>query len=140
MTRLHRRSLNFIVDSRLTLRAIVKPLISHSFTSAGASTDVTFAASTNGSLMMLTVNSFVECMFSLLSLGLEGDKEKETLRRGGLCATCPDHKDNVVRKVGEAVKGKEAAHHREVAVQVRLDSSLVSDLYSEPSNTTKRLT
>jgi hypothetical protein len=72
---------------RLTLRAIVKPLSSHSFTSAGASTDVTFAASTNGSLTMLIVNSFVVIVFSRLSLSLLGDKENETLRSGGLCAT-----------------------------------------------------
>jgi len=69
------------------LEALVRPLTSHSSISAGASTAATFAASINGSLIMLTVNSFVARMFSLVSLGFRGDKEKEILNNGGLCAT-----------------------------------------------------
>lgn len=48
-------------------------------------TEQTFAASTNGSLIMLTVNSLVPRMFSRLSFGLPGERLKDTLRRGGLC-------------------------------------------------------
>jgi hypothetical protein len=70
-----------------TLEALVRPLTSHSSISAGASTAAIFAASMNGSLIMLTVNSFVASMFSLVSLGFRGDKEKEMLNNGGLCAT-----------------------------------------------------
>lgn len=56
----------------LTLVDLVRPLTFHSSISAGASTDVTFAASINGSLMMLTVNCFVASIFSLVSLDFCG--------------------------------------------------------------------
>lgn len=51
----------------LTLADLVRPLMSHSSISAGASTVVIFAASMNGSLTMLTVNCFVASIFSLVS-------------------------------------------------------------------------
>jgi hypothetical protein len=57
----------------LTLVDLVRPLMFHSSISAGASTDVTFAASINGSLMMLTVNCFVASIFSLVSLDFCGE-------------------------------------------------------------------
>lgn len=66
--------------------------MSHSSTLAGASIDVLFAASMNGSLIILTVNSFVASMFSWVSFGLRGDKEKEMLNKGGLCATFKTNK------------------------------------------------
>lgn len=86
---LHRRPTN---NNRLTLRAIVNPLNAHISTCSGASIDVTFAASTNGSLTMLTVNSLVAIMFARVSSGFCDVTENEMLRRGGLCATLPNHK------------------------------------------------
>lgn len=71
----------------LTLGSFVSPLTNHSSTSAGASTEVELAASTKGSLMIFTVNSFVARMFSLVSLGFFGDSEKQTLNKGGLWET-----------------------------------------------------
>ena len=74
----------------LTLGAFVNPDIPHSPTSGGESTDVMFAFSMNGSLMMFTVKFFVALMLCAVSfmpdaaLGL-ADTEIET--RGGLCVT-----------------------------------------------------
>ena len=72
----------------LTLGSGVRPARSHSSTSGGAFIEVALAASTNGSLMMLTVNSLVAKMFSRLSFGFPGVREKETVNNGGSCAIC----------------------------------------------------
>lgn len=76
-----------VIQRGLTLGSGVRPARSHSSTSGGASTEVALAASTKGSLMMLTVNSLVASMFSRLSLGFLFERENETLNNGGLCAT-----------------------------------------------------
>ena len=73
-----------------TLGSFVSPEIGHSLTSLGALSEVTFAFSMNGSLMMFTVKFFVALMLCAVSfmpdaaLGL-ADTEIET--RGGLCVT-----------------------------------------------------
>jgi hypothetical protein len=50
----------------------------------GDSTEVEFAASTNESLMMFTVNCLVLKILSRVSFGLRFDMAKETLTIGGL--------------------------------------------------------
>ena len=70
-----------------TLGSLVNPLPIHSSTSSGASMDVKLAFVTNGSDMILTVNSFVARMFSLVSFSLCRGWRKETLIRGGLWET-----------------------------------------------------
>jgi hypothetical protein len=71
----------------LTLGDIVSPLRTHSLMSAGASDEAALAASTKGSLMMLTVNSLVAKMFSRVSFGRAGDNLKDMLTSGGWCDT-----------------------------------------------------
>ena len=66
-----------------TLSSGVSPLTIHSLMCSGASIAHAFAASTNGSLMILTVNSFVALIFSLVSFGFRGLSKSETLKRGG---------------------------------------------------------
>jgi hypothetical protein len=68
----------------LTLGSWVRPEMSHSLTSAGASTDVSLAASTNGSLIKFTTNSLVARMLSRVFLGCPGKSLNETLMIGGL--------------------------------------------------------
>jgi len=75
---------SFATADALTLGSGVKPVMGHSSTSYGASSDETFDASTNGSLIILTTNSFVARIFSRESLGIRGDNWNETLIRGGL--------------------------------------------------------
>lgn len=58
--------------------------MSHSDTSGGALIELALAASTKGSLIMFTVNSFVSIMLFLLSQGFE---VKDILSRGGWCET-----------------------------------------------------
>jgi hypothetical protein len=53
----------------LTLGSWVKPEMFHSLTSGGASTDVSLAASANGSLIKFTTNCFVARMLSRVFLG-----------------------------------------------------------------------
>ena len=74
----------------LTLFIWVSPLINHSLVSAGDSTAVELAASANSSLIMLTVNSFVERILFRVSLGRRGDRLKDTLTKGGLWETYKD--------------------------------------------------
>ena len=52
---------------------------------SGASIAQEFAASTNVSLMMLTVNSFVSRIFSRVSLGRRLLRSNDMLSMGGLC-------------------------------------------------------
>ena len=71
-----------------TLGSLVRPETGHSLTSAGASSEVKLAFSTNGSLMMFTVKFFVALMLLAVSfrppLGLA---EHDTEMVGGLCVT-----------------------------------------------------
>lgn len=69
----------------LTLGSFVSPDKIHSSTSAGASSEVEFAATARCSDIMLTVNSLVAKIFCRVSLGRLGDKVKHTLSSGGLC-------------------------------------------------------
>lgn len=55
--------------------------------SAGVSEDAAFAASMKDSLMILTVNSLVDNIFSRESFGRARDSWKEMLTKGGLCDT-----------------------------------------------------
>ena len=72
----------------LTLGAFVRPEIPHSLTSRGESSDVMFAFSTNGSLMMLTVNCFIFLMLSAVSFWLpSGSGKIDTEISGGDCVT-----------------------------------------------------
>ena len=57
-----------MVHAKRTLGALVSPLKGHSLTSGGLSTQVLLACSTNGSLMMLTVNCLVALIFREVSL------------------------------------------------------------------------
>ena len=66
-----------------TLGSVVNPLPIHSFTSLGALIDVKLAFAMNGSDMMLTVNSFVARIFSLVSFSPCCGWVKETLITGG---------------------------------------------------------
>ena len=70
---------------------MVSPLNAHTSTCSGTETHTTFAASTNGSLTRLTVNSFVAIIFARVSSDLWVVTARETLTRGGLCATLHDH-------------------------------------------------
>lgn len=64
---------------------MVSPLPCHSLTLAGASIEVKFAPSANGSLMMLTVKVFRNLILASVSFSLPGPGfEKETMMRGGL--------------------------------------------------------
>lgn len=75
-------TLNVVVGR--TLGIGVRPLRTHSSISGGAFTEVAFAASIKGSLIIETVNCLVARMFSRLSLGFPGVSENETLSSGGL--------------------------------------------------------
>lgn len=68
----------------LTLLSFVNPLIIHSSTSAGASTDAELAGPTIVSETKLMVNCFVARMLSRVSFGLLGDRLKDKLTKGGL--------------------------------------------------------
>ena len=71
-----------------TLGAFVKPEMPHSLTSRGESSEVTFAFSTNGSLIMFTVNCFVFLMLSAVSFRSPSDScEMDTETIGGDCVT-----------------------------------------------------
>lgn len=77
-------------EGALTDGAFVKPLSSHSLTSAGVSMDVLLACWMNGSLMMLTTKPFVALMFAAVSFsGWSGLLRfvTDTETRGGLCVT-----------------------------------------------------
>ena len=69
-----------------TLGALVSPVMDHSLKPGGASTDVTFAFSTNGSLMMFTVNPFPLLTFLAVSL-IRGELKQEKDTMGGQLVT-----------------------------------------------------
>lgn len=92
-------------DASPTLGSWVKPLTSHSLTSAGEFRAVALAALTNGSLMMLTVNSLVSKMFSRVSLGRLEGKLNEMLTKGGLWDTCGGTWPS---QEGDKIKGRHA--------------------------------
>lgn len=83
----------------LTLGTLVKPDNSHSLTSGGVSTQVAFACSKNGRLIILATNSLVVWIFVAVSLSmllvLETDKEtrggsSETFKRRYYLSTSND--------------------------------------------------
>lgn len=72
----------------LTLGSRVRPESGHSLMLAGRSSEVMFAFSTNGSLIMLTVNCFVALMFCVVSFWPPlGVMAQETEITGGKCVT-----------------------------------------------------
>ncbi len=78
------------------------------------------AASTKGSLIMLTVNSFVALIFSLVSFGFRGLRENETLRRGGLWEICTTGVSILLRDELAMLR-----HKRKVAFKLWLSEVLV---------------
>jgi len=70
-----------------TLGALVSPLMDHSLNPGGASTEVTFAFSMNGSLMMLTVNPWLFLTLFVVSLIRAGPFEQENDTMGGQLVT-----------------------------------------------------
>lgn len=90
-----------------------RPLNIHSSTLAGDSTEVALAASTNDSLIILTVNSPVSSMFSLVSFGRRGDRLNEMLTRGGLWETC----HSKAAQKDDLAFGEAETNHRKIAVE-----------------------
>lgn len=75
------------VRKERTLGSGVNPLTTHSSTSGGASIEVAFAASKNGSLIMFTVNVFVAKILSRVFLPMPWKMANETPTMGGSCAS-----------------------------------------------------
>ena len=61
-----------VAGIKLTLVSFVRPLIGHSLTSSGASTEVEFAPSMKGSLIMFTVKLLVALMLDAVSFRPRG--------------------------------------------------------------------
>ena len=75
---------------KLTLGSFLNPLIGHSLTLRGLSMEHILACRIHGSLMILTVKSFVALMFRTVSLSPDGVCIPEKDMTGGELETCED--------------------------------------------------
>ena len=113
--------------NRLTLGSFLNPLIDHSLTLGGLSMQHILACWIHGSLMMLTVNSFVALMFLTVSLSVDEDEKDMTGGEADTCGYTDDLLFKIVLRAGLYANLIKPAVDREIKNFDKLYEYIVSE-------------